>query len=410
MPLKQITSRIWLLPGDHLTDRPNLYYVKGDTRSLAVDAGASPAHVEAFYAAIRAEGLPLPQVTVLTHWHWDHTFGLRAVEGETIATQATAAQLQKVQGWSWNRSAMHQREMTGEDIAFCNMCIMREYGAEPGLVQVALPKTVVTERCTLQLGGVSAQLLPVPSPHSEDQLSVYIPEEKALLVGDGDCADHYHHQGMFEEESLKSWIAFLESVDHLHHLEGHGEPTDKAEALDYLGQELENCRREAAGRALVRQYRGNYIRQMRQHVGHAPLYMTGCSVLLVNEKGELLLQRRRDNGCWAPPGGAMEMGETAENAARRELWEEAGVVAGEMRLLGVYTGEDRYIYYPNGDICYCTLMCFLCTDYVGNPMQDTDEAVEHRFFAKDQLPDHLNRCDERSIRDWAAGVSSVVCQ
>lgn len=410
MPLKRITDRVWMLPGDHFTDRPNLFCIRGDERSLAVDAGASPAHVEMFYAALRAEGLPLPQVTVITHWHWDHTFGLCAVEGETIATAATAAQLTKVQRWQWDRPAMHRRELEGEDIAFCNMCIMREYAAEPGRVQVALPKTVVTEPCTLALGGITAQLLPVPSPHSTDQLSVYIPEEKTLLVGDGDCTDHYRHGGMFQEDSLAAWVAFVEGIDHTHHLEGHGEPTDRAEALGYLRDQLMLCRREAAGRKLIGEYRTAYIPKLRSRVGHAPLNITGCSVLLVNEKGELLLQKRRDNGCWAPPGGAMEMGETAENAARREAWEEAGVVAGEMRLLGVYSGEDRFIYYPNGDVCYCTLVCFVCNDYVGTPMQDTEEAVEHRFFARDSLPENLNRCDERSIRDWAAGTAHVVCE
>lgn len=409
MLLKQITPRIWMLPGDHYTDRPNLYYVKGDDRSLAVDAGASPAHVELFYAALRQNDLPLPEVTAITHWHWDHTFGMCAVHGRTYASAGTGAQLSCVREWAWDRPAMQQREMQGLDIPFCNMCIMREYAAQPERIRVVLPDTVLLTDETLELGGVTAQLLFRPSPHSEDQLLVYIPEEKALFVGDGNCTDHYKHQGMFEEESLAKWIGCLEGIDHVHHLEGHGDPTDKAEALCYLRQEQESCRREDNGRALVRQYRGNYIRHMRRHVGHAPLYMTGCSVLLVNEKDELLLQKRRDNGCWAPPGGAMEMGETAENAARRELWEEAGVVAGEMRLMGVYTGEDRYIYYPNGDVCYCTLVCFVCTDYVGDPMQDTDEAVEHRFFARDQLPENLNRCDERSIRDWAAGVHGVVC-
>ena len=410
MKLQKITDRILMLPGDHYTDRPNLYYVKGDARSLAVDAGASPAHVEAFYAALRAEGLPLPEVTVITHWHWDHTFGMCAVNGRTYASAGTFANLFCMQKWAWDRPSMQQRELQGQDIAFCNMCIMREYAAEPSRIRVALPDSVLITDETIDLGGITARLLNAPSPHSEDQLSVYIPEEKALFVGDGDCSDHYRCGGMFQEESLAKWICFLEGIDHTHHLEGHGEPTDKEEALGYLHSELALCRREAAGRALVQEYRRDYIPKLRSHVGHAPLHITGCSVLLENEKGELLLQKRRDNGCWAPPGGALEMGETAENAARRECWEEAGVVAGELRLFGVYTGEDRYIYYPNGDVCYCTLVCFTCKDYVGDPMQNTEEAVEHRFFARDDLPENLNRCDERSIRDWAAGTSSVVCR
>lgn len=408
MSLINITNRIWVLPYDAYTDRPNLYYIRGDASSMAVDAGASPAHVEAFYQAIEERGFPLPAYTVVTHWHWDHTFGLCAVQGETIATEATQLQLEKVRHWAWDRRAMMRREADGEDISFCNMCIMREYG-DPARIRVATAQTALTGDREIDLGGVTARLLLRPSPHSADSLLVHLPQEKALFVGDGDCADFYAHQGMYEEDSLQSWIHLLSSLDYRHHLDGHGEPTDQAEALEYLNGQLDLCRREAASRALVREYRGNYIRKMRRHVGHAPLYMTGCSVLLENEKGELLLQKRRDNGCWAPPGGAMEMGETAEAAARREAWEEAGVVVGRMRLQGVYTGEDRYIFYPNGDIGYCTLVCFVSNDYVGNPMQDTEEAVEHRFFPKDALPDNLNRCDAQSIRDWAAGVSGVVC-
>ncbi len=407
--LQKITDRIWVLPYDSHTDRPNLYYIRGDERSMAVDAGASPAHVEAFYLAIGEQGFPLPAYTVITHWHWDHTFGLCAVQGETIATEATQLQLRQVAGWAWNRRAMLQREKTGEDISFCNMCIMREYEARPETIQVTPAQTALTEDREIDLGGVMARLMLRPSPHSGDSLLVWLPGENALFVGDGDCPDHYHHQGMYEEGSLQSWMGLLASLEYHHHLDGHGEPTDKAEALEYLQGQLDGCRREAAQRALVREYRGDYIRRMRRHVGHAPLYMTGCSVLLENKKGELLLQKRRDNGCWAPPGGAMELGETAEAAARREAWEEAGVVVGKMRLLGVYTGEDRYICYPNGDVCYCTLVCFVSNDYVGDPMQDTDEAVEHRFFPRDALPDNLNRCDARSIRDWAAGVDGVVC-
>lgn len=409
MTLQRITDRIWYLPHDHFTDRPALYYIRGDRAAMAVDAGASPAHGEAFRKAVQEAGFPLPDYTVLTHWHWDHSFGLCAACGETIATAAARAQLEKVQGWPWNRPAMHRREETGEDIALCNMCIMREYAGRPEDITVTLPVTALTEDRTIDLGGLEARLMCRSSPHSEDSLLVYLPGEKALFAGDADCQDHYHHQGMYEEESLQSWIAFLEGLDHIHHLEGHEAPGSKADVLDDLKQQLAGCRSEADGRALVRAYRGNYIRKMRRHVGHAPLFISGCSVLLENEKGEILLQKRRDNGCWAPPGGAMELGETAENAARREAWEEAGVVAGEMRLLGVYTGEDRYIYYPNGDVCYCTLITFVCRDYVGNPMQDTEEAIEHRFFPRDGLPDILNRCDERSIRDWAAGVTGVVC-
>ena len=410
MTLQQITDCIWMLPHDSFTDRPNLYYIHGDERALAVDAGASPAHVADFYHAIEAAGFPLPTVTAITHWHWDHTFGLCAVQGETIASAATCRQLEAVQQWAWDRPAMQRREQTGEDIAFCNMCIMREYAAQPETIRVTLPQQALTQPLTLDLGGIHAILTPCGSPHSEDALIVHVPEERALLIGDADCEDYYHQDGMYQEEPLRAWIQRITQLDFHHYLIGHGEPETKETALSYLQEQLEACIREAEPRKLVRAYRGDYIPKLRRQVGHAPLMICGCSVLLENDRGELLLQKRRDNGCWAPLGGAMNMGETAENAARREAWEEAGVVVGQMRLLGIYTGEDRYIFYPNGDICYATLVAFVSKDFVGQPMQNTAEAVEHCFFARDQLPDNLNRCDERSIRQWAAGELDVVCQ
>lgn len=410
MCLQKITDRIWVLPYDSFTDRPNLYYIRGDERSLAVDAGASPAHVEAFYRALREADLPLPEVTVLTHWHWDHSFGLCAVSGQTIASAATVHQLETVQHWAWNRKAMHHREKTGEDIAFCNMCIMREYAAHLERIRVTLPQVALTDPLTIDLGGLQAVFMPCPSPHSDDALIIHIPQENALFAGDADCEDYYHQGGMYQEQPLREWIDRIRGLQFEHYLIGHGEPETKEDALAYLQSQLDACIREAEPRKLVRTYLGDYIPKMRRIVGHAPLMGTGCSVLLVNAQGEILLQKRRDNGCWAPVGGALNMGETAEEAARREAWEEAGVVVGDMRLLGVYTGNDRYVFYPNGDVCYYTLITFVSNDFIGDPMQDTDEAVEHHFFAKDNLPSPLNRCDERSIRQWAAGDLEVVCR
>ena len=50
--LEQVTQRVWCLLWEEERDRPSLYYIRGDRRSLAVDAGSSPAHVAQFYAAL----------------------------------------------------------------------------------------------------------------------------------------------------------------------------------------------------------------------------------------------------------------------------------------------------------------------------------------------------------------------
>ena len=94
--LQQLTERVWYLPHDEPSDRPVLTYIEGDQLSVAVDAGASPAHVREFYTAITDKGLTIPEITILTHWHWDHSFGLCATNGFTMASKKTTEKLKEV--------------------------------------------------------------------------------------------------------------------------------------------------------------------------------------------------------------------------------------------------------------------------------------------------------------------------
>ena len=82
--LQRISKHVWIFPMDSPKDRPNLGYILGETSALAVDAGHSSSHVQDFYDALTKKGLPLPDLTVITHWHWDHTFGMHAVSGRSI--------------------------------------------------------------------------------------------------------------------------------------------------------------------------------------------------------------------------------------------------------------------------------------------------------------------------------------
>ena len=159
---------------------------------------------------------------------------------------------------------------------------------------------------------------------------------------------------------------------------------------------------------MIARYRNNYIKEMRKDVGHAPLMVTSCGVIIENEKGEILLQKRRDNGCWALLGGSMEIGEKFMEVAKREVYEEAGIEIGELTLFGIYSGEDGIITYPNGDICCSTGVIFKTTAYSGEIQNNTEEALEHKFFDKSNLPENINKYDERIIIDWTKDLQQVI--
>ncbi|MCI8651712.1 MAG: MBL fold metallo-hydrolase [Oscillospiraceae bacterium] len=239
--LKKVTDRIYYLPGEDFTgrDRPFLYYIRGDKLSLAVDAGNSPDHVELFYSQLKAAGLPLPDITLLTHWHWDHTFGLGAVKGLTAATKATNETLRSIERWKWDEASMEERLRTGEDIQACADCIRREY-KNPEDIRVTTAAVEIDGPMTIDLGGVSCQVMVQDSPHSRDGLFVYIPEERALAVGDGESGDYYELDGQYDPFKLKALLTFLEELDYDLALPGHQEPWSKADQLAALHEMEKN--------------------------------------------------------------------------------------------------------------------------------------------------------------------------
>lgn len=160
----------------------------------------------------------------------------------------------------------------------------------------------------------------------------------------------------------------------------------------------------------IEQYKSNggYRKTLRQHIGHAPIITIGVGVVIENSKGEILLQKRKDNGKWAIIGGGMEIGESFEEAIRREAKEEAGIELGTLSLMAICNGQDRYITYPNGDIVYSSSIIFRTKTFCGNIVNDPDEVVEHKFWGRDNLPEEINDFDRLFIDIWLMNADQVV--
>ncbi|SFB70613.1 NUDIX hydrolase [Butyrivibrio sp. YAB3001] len=151
----------------------------------------------------------------------------------------------------------------------------------------------------------------------------------------------------------------------------------------------------------------NYISGLRKLVGHDLVMTVGCGVLIENEKGQVLLQRRSDTGQWCVPGGALEPGETYIEAAKREIYEEVGIKVDDLELFGLYSGDDRKIHYPNGDLVYSLSVIFKATKYEGTISDEDSEVLEHKFFARKDIPDDLFIPDARPIIDWKNDIRNV---
>ena len=131
--------------------------------------------------------------------------------------------------------AMKERALTGEDIAFCNACILKEYN-DLDEIKVIPADISITETTVLELGTITLQLIPRDSTHSRDSLFIFCPEEKMLFVGDADFEDHYEGNGTFDKDKLNSLLEFIESINFDTYLLGHDIPTNRDEALGYLNE------------------------------------------------------------------------------------------------------------------------------------------------------------------------------
>lgn len=124
---------------------------------------------------------------------------------------------------------------------------------------------------------------------------------------------------------------------------------------------------------------------LRKIVGHRTLIQCAASVIIVDPEGRLLLGRRTDNHLWGYSGGSCEIDEKAEDCAKRELYEEMGLIAEELTFFTVNSGPETHYVYPNGDEVSNFELIYLCSKYRGVPTPQLEEIEELAFFAPEDI-------------------------
>ncbi len=124
------------------------------------------------------------------------------------------------------------------------------------------------------------------------------------------------------------------------------------------------------------------------------LLQDGAAAIIVNEKGQILLQRRADRDKWGLPGGCQELGERFQDTIIREVKEETNLDVKEedLELIDVVSGESRRNDYPNGDVVINNTAFYCIRNYSGELKWDF-ESKEMKFFDLDNLPQNQNDPD-----------------
>ena len=138
----------------------------------------------------------------------------------------------------------------------------------------------------------------------------------------------------------------------------------------------------------------DYLRRLRERIGHDLALLPAVTVLIWDDDGRLLLMREAQTGLWQTVGGMVDPDESPSDAACREAAEETGLTVRLERLRAALGGPGYRVHYPNDDLCSYVSIVFDASVVSGELCGD-DEVAELRWFPVDELPtlelDSLNR-------------------
>lgn len=139
----------------------------------------------------------------------------------------------------------------------------------------------------------------------------------------------------------------------------------------------------------------DHLAQVRALVGHRLLCLPSVTGIVRNSDGDVLLVRNSGASEWTTPGGMIEPNERPAESMVRELKEELGIDVKIKSLLGVFSGPEYRMLYPNGDEVVYVTSVFACDIIAGSPQPDMDELDDCRYVSKADLaaletPDWVN--------------------
>ena len=138
----------------------------------------------------------------------------------------------------------------------------------------------------------------------------------------------------------------------------------------------------------------------------ATTLVPSVNVVVVNDAGEILLIQRSDNGNWAVPGGAIDLGESLTDAAIRETREETGIDCRITGIVGIYTDPRHVILYTSNGEVRQEFSVVLTAVPVGGELAPSSESSQVRWVPRGHLDGYaMDRSMRMRLRHYLDGGS-----
>ena len=239
--MRQLRDNVWYLPFVEANDHPNLGYIAGSRYALMVDAGFSSTHAAEFCGKVKELGQRRPDFVFLTHYHWDHTFGLAGVSDMvSLALRCTNEKLDELAEYVWDDVHLEEYVADNRIPLFSKPHFYLEY---PGLQGIEIRRADVTfeTELTIDLGGERCRMKKLTTPHSEDCAWLLAEQARVLFLGDGGYERVEGLEWVDDKEKLRRQMSELEELPFDICVLGHHEPVSKKELFDGFRERLQRA-------------------------------------------------------------------------------------------------------------------------------------------------------------------------
>jgi glyoxylase-like metal-dependent hydrolase (beta-lactamase superfamily II) len=230
----RISEHVYLLDPESSTDRPSLGVIVGKQSTLVVDAGNSPSHVNILVNELEKQGVSKLDYVVLTHWHWDHVFGSSAFEAPIFAQEETTRKIREMSNLDWSDEALDGRVEIGEETEFCRDMIKAEWPNRNDLI-ITSPDVSFVDQLEFDLGDVHCQVRHVGGDHASDSSIIYIPEDRAIFLGDALYGDLHHGPENYTADKIYPLIDEIMRFKADYYVWSHeAEPMLQKDMMDFI--------------------------------------------------------------------------------------------------------------------------------------------------------------------------------
>ncbi|MGC2238165.1 MAG: NUDIX domain-containing protein [Pyrinomonadaceae bacterium] len=130
-----------------------------------------------------------------------------------------------------------------------------------------------------------------------------------------------------------------------------------------------------------------YLKNLREKIGSRILQIPSAAAIIRDKNGRVLLVKSASADGWGLPAGAIDLGETPEEAVQREVFEETNLRVSPEKIAGVFGGKDFRYVYANGDRVEYFIVVFECRITGGELFARDGEVEEFKYFAPEEMPE-----------------------